>query len=58
MLKNMRGFIDPLTLGFIISLIGSTTVLVANSSQGTEQSPVVSQTDTIINCNVEEDYQA
>lgn len=24
-MKNMRGIIDPITLGFIISLIGATT---------------------------------
>ncbi len=32
-MKNMRGFIDPISLGFLLSFIGTTTVLVTNNDK-------------------------
>ncbi len=42
-MKNSRGFIDPMTLGFLLSLIGTTTVFVTHDTDVNEKA-----VDTII----------
>ena len=39
--KKMRGFVDPITLGFIIALIGSSTAVVANKGTQSEENSAV-----------------
>jgi hypothetical protein len=33
----MKGFVDPITLGFILSLVGSATVLTLDKPSSTDQ---------------------
>jgi hypothetical protein len=42
--KQMKGFIDPITLGFILSIVGTTTVLTLDKPHSTDQ---VAKQDTI-----------
>jgi hypothetical protein len=35
--KQMKGFVDPITLGFILSIVGSTTVLTMDKNDSTDQ---------------------
>lgn len=34
MMKKMRGFLDPYTLGFLLSLIGATTAYIVHQDDG------------------------
>ena len=42
--KHMKGFIDPITLGFILSIVGGATVLSLEKNDSTDQ---VAKQDTI-----------
>ena len=35
--KHMQGFVDPITLGFILSIVGSVTVLSLEKPGSTDQ---------------------
>jgi len=35
--KHMKGFIDPITLGFILSIVGSTAVLTLDKNDSTDK---------------------
>jgi len=35
-MKNIRGFIDPISLGFLLSFIGTTTVVVTHDDTANE----------------------
>lgn len=35
--RHMKGFVDPITLGFILSLVGSATVLTLDKPSSTDQ---------------------
>ncbi len=47
-MKNMSGFIDPMSLGFLLSFIGTTTVLVTHDDE---------QIDTVNNTIVQVEMQ-
>ncbi|MGD8931245.1 MAG: hypothetical protein PVI52_01655 [Chromatiales bacterium] len=42
--KQMKGFIDPITLGFILTIVGGATVLTLDKPNSTDQ---VAQQDSI-----------
>jgi len=46
-MKKVRGFIDPITLGFLFSLVGTTTALVVKDD-------TQAATDTAVKMNVQE----
>jgi hypothetical protein len=35
--RHMKGFIDPITLGFILSIVGTTTVLNLDKNDSTDK---------------------
>ena len=35
--KHMKGFVDPITLGFILSILGTSTVLTLDKPDATDQ---------------------
>jgi len=55
-MKKVRGFIDPITLGFLFSLVGTTTALVVkDDTQAATASNVEVQTVAAI--QIENDYE-
>ena len=35
--RHMKGFVDPITLGFILSIVGTSTVLSLDKNDATDQ---------------------
>ncbi len=57
--KNARGFIDPITLGFLISLVGTTTALtVRDTNQIDSSANTVNniEVQAIATVQIEDDY--
>jgi len=58
-MKNVRGFIDPITLGFLFSLVGTTTALVVKDDN--QVTPVTDtattvEVQTVAAVQIENDY--
>ncbi len=55
--KNTRGFIDPITLGFLISLLGTTTALTVRNTDNVENvSAAQTQVQAVAAVQIEDDY--
>ncbi len=55
--KNVRGLIDPITLGFLISIFGTTTALTIRDTDNVENvSAAQTQVQTVAAVEIEDDY--
>jgi len=58
-MRNVRGFIDPITLGFLLSLMGTTTALVVrddNQSSNTIQTAEKIVIQDVAVVDIEDDF--